>query len=226
MNKSNLFAAIFGVSCAALVSTLSACMAAPQVVERPAQTAAQATTLGLGYAQLMDSAQEALQRNEAWAAIGFLERAAKNEPAKKQPWQRIAQMQFDAKNYGQAITAANEILVRDNTDTQAKRILALSGMRISAQAFEQLGSLAALDTSSQTEATLLLERMQQQAKPSGHSGVIGFTAEERRAMEQPIQRVAVPVAVPVPTKPRPQLAVQPQTPQPGVAYDPLRALRN
>jgi hypothetical protein len=235
MNTLNPFAAISEVVCIVLVCTLAACAAVPQVIEKPLQGAGLANPVVQSYAQLMDLAQEALQRNEAWVALGFLERAAKNEPAKKQPWQRIAQLQFDAQNYGLAITSANEVLVRDNADLVAKRILVLSGMRVSAQAYEQLDGLTVLDASSQSEASALLARMQPQAKPSGHSGLIRFTPEERRAMEQPIRRVHVPSAVP--TKPGHFHAAQPQKepplqqppqppPQPGAAYDPLRALRN
>jgi hypothetical protein len=49
-------------------------------------------------------------------------------------------LQFDARNYGSPIAAAQEVLQRDTTDITAKSIMAVSGLRVSASALEQCGS--------------------------------------------------------------------------------------
>ncbi len=111
------------------------------------------------YADLMVSADEAQKKGGVVEAMGFYEKAAKADPAKKQPWARIAQAQFDARNYGSAITAAQEVLQRDTTDVTAKSIMAVSGLRVSANAIEQLRLANALGGSTREEAQTLARIM-------------------------------------------------------------------
>jgi len=111
------------------------------------------------YADLMVSADEAQKKGGVVEAMGFYEKAAKADPSKKQPWSRIAQAQFDARNYGSAITAAQEVLQRDTTDVTAKSIMAVSGLRVSANALEQLRLANALGGSTREEAQTLARIM-------------------------------------------------------------------
>ena len=53
---------------------------------------------------------------------------------------RMAQVHFEARNYGSAIIAAQEVQMRDNTDIAAKNILAASGLRVASRALEALRS--------------------------------------------------------------------------------------
>ncbi|MDE2401386.1 MAG: hypothetical protein KGL90_06945 [Burkholderiales bacterium] len=96
-----------------------------------------------------DKAQKLGKTDEAIAALDV---AVKVDPASKQPWLRKAQIYFDARQYGQAITAAQEVLQRDTTDLTAKSILAVSGLRVSAQALEQLRTANEVNGSARTEA--------------------------------------------------------------------------
>ncbi len=58
--------------------------------------------------------------------------AARTYPTSKEPWQKLAQDHFESKNYGQAILAAQEVLLRDPADNVATSILAVSGLRVAA----------------------------------------------------------------------------------------------
>ncbi|MEO8155573.1 MAG: hypothetical protein ABI605_21100 [Rhizobacter sp.] len=111
------------------------------------------------YAELMVSADEAQKKGGVVEAMGFYEKAAKADPSKKQPWSHIAQAQFDARNYGSAITAAQEVLQRDTADVTAKSIMAVSGLRVSANALEQLRVANALGGSTREEAQTLARIM-------------------------------------------------------------------
>lgn len=90
------------------------------------------------YKELMQSAEDAQKNGEPAEAFAFYDKAAKLDPSKKQPWLRLAQSHFDARNYGPAIMAAQEVQLRDNTDVTAKTIIAASGLRVAARALEQL----------------------------------------------------------------------------------------
>lgn len=129
---------------------LGACSSVPT----PAKVLMPAT-----YEDLMASADEAHKKGGVVEAMGFYEKAAKSDPSKKQPWARIAQAQFDARNYGSAITAAQEVLQRDTTDVTAKSIMAVSGLRVSANALEQLRLANALGGSTREEAQTLARIM-------------------------------------------------------------------
>lgn len=146
------------------------------------------------YADLMTSAEEAHRKGGVVEAMGFYEKAAKADPSKKQPWSRIAQAQFDARNYGSAITAAQEVLQRDTTDNTAKSIMAVSGLRVSAYALEQLRLANAMSGSTREEAQTLARTM-------------------REALGESILPPATPVAAPITDKP----VVRPQPPVRRVA---------
>ena len=99
------------LACVLIASVLFAgCASKPAVVN---------AVLPPTYADLMASAEEAHRKGGVVEAMDLYEKAAKADPSKKQPWARIAQAQFDARNYGAAITAAQEVLLRDTTDLTA-----------------------------------------------------------------------------------------------------------
>ena len=63
-----------------------------------------------------------------------------------------AQIHFEARQYGLAITEAQEVLQRDVRDLTAQSILAVSGLRVSAQALEQLRKVNEVTGSTRSEA--------------------------------------------------------------------------
>lgn len=90
------------------------------------------------------------------AVIQAFEEAAKVDPTRKEPWVRIAQLQFDRGNYARAIVAAEEALQRDPDDNVADGVTTVAGFRIANQSLQRLQSRGALDTATaRTEATAL-----------------------------------------------------------------------
>lgn len=133
---------------ASLLISLAACNTAPKQVDAAAAQAATAEKL----TERLDAADKAQKLGKTEDALAELDTAIKVDPASKTPWLRKAQIYFDARQYGQAITAAQETLQRDTTDLTAKSILAVSGLRVSAQALEQLRKANEVNGSARTEA--------------------------------------------------------------------------
>ncbi len=95
------------------------------------------------YAMKMRNAEKSLEDNQADKAMGLFAGAAKIFPDRKEPWQRIAQVQFEHGNYVEAAVAAQEVIQRtgsgNESDTAAARsILAVSGLRLSVRALAEL----------------------------------------------------------------------------------------
>lgn len=128
---------------------MAGCATAPTETKESKEASTQAQ-----YKEAMQSAEDAYKQGEPGSALVQLEKAAKLDPAKKQPWLRMAQMHFDARNYGPAIIAAQEVQLRDNTDITAKTIIAASGLRVAAKAVEQLraANVAVTDTINEARA--------------------------------------------------------------------------
>lgn len=107
------------------------------------------------FVDIMTAAEEAKKSGNNAEALSRFEAAAKADPSKKLPWLRIAQLHLDARNYGPAITAAQEVLQRDTADTTAQSILAVSGLRVSVAALGQLRQANAINGSTRGEAQTL-----------------------------------------------------------------------
>ncbi|MDR7192645.1 tetratricopeptide repeat protein [Luteimonas terrae] len=75
--------------------------------------------------------------------IGFQD-AGKADPTRKDPWVRIAQIEFNNGNYARAVVAAEEVLQRDEGDLVADGILTVSGLRIANQSLLRLQTSGAL----------------------------------------------------------------------------------
>ncbi|MGJ9419643.1 tetratricopeptide repeat protein [Massilia sp. CMS3.1] len=96
-----------------------------------------------------DAAVAAGQSDKAYA---LLKSAGQVFPADKTPWVRMAQMRFDAKNYGEAIVDALQAIERDPDDTIANSIAAVSGLRVSSKALAELTRKNKLNGNVKTEA--------------------------------------------------------------------------
>lgn len=103
-------------------------------------------------ATLMNQAAAAEKSVTKAAAIAQYEEAAKMYPAAKQPWVRIAQIQYESLNYGEAIIAAQQVVARDGRDKIAQSILSVSGLRVSTRALADLSRQNELDGSVKSEA--------------------------------------------------------------------------
>ena len=174
-------------------------------------------------------------------AIGLYQDLAKSDPTREEPWSRIAQIQFTQQHYGQAIVAAQEALQRDQTDRQAKSVLAVSGLRIATQSLGELRQDSALAGDAKSDAQALAKQLrdtlgedalfppeQQVQKPVVKKRHIVrkkplTTAAGTDADAKPDAPAAPAVAAPTPA-PAPAPAPQ-KAAKGGGASDPFSALR-
>jgi hypothetical protein len=172
-----------------LLALLAACASAPPSTK---------SIVPPSYAELMASADEAQKKGGVVEAMGFYEQAAKADPSKKQPWSQMAQAQFDARNYGSAITAAQEVLQRDTTDVTAKSIMAVSGLRVSASALDQLRQVNSVGSSTRDEALTLARIMRDALGESILPPAPAAAASEpaHRPARPPVRRAAPAAAQP------------------------------
>jgi tetratricopeptide (TPR) repeat protein len=92
-------------------------------------------------------------------AIALYQQLAKTDPTREEPWSRIAQIQFTQGHYGQAIVAAQEALQRDQSDRQAKSVLAVAGLRVATQSLGELRQDASLAGDAKTDAQALAKEL-------------------------------------------------------------------
>jgi tetratricopeptide (TPR) repeat protein len=97
-------------------------------------------------------ADAALASGQSEKAISLLKSASVAHPVDKKPWVRMAQIRFDATQYGEAISNAQEALARDPDDTLAYSILAVSGLRVASKALADLTRKNNLQGSVRSEA--------------------------------------------------------------------------
>jgi len=97
-------------------------------------------------------ADAALAAGQSDKAVSLLKDASRAHPVDKKPWVRMAQIRFDATQYGDAISSAQEALARDPDDTLAYSILAVSGLRVASKALADLTRKNNLQGSVRSEA--------------------------------------------------------------------------
>lgn len=156
------------------------------------------------------SLQEYVQQASKAAAEGSREKAretyrtaAKAYPASQLPWLKLAEDYFEAADYGNAILAAQEVLLRDAKDNVAASLLAVSGLRVSASALQSLRSQSRIAGGTRSEAETMARTLRE---------VLG----ENVLVPQPVS-TSSPTAAPstppaVSTRPRPRPAVVNPTP--------------
>lgn len=124
--------------CLACILLVAGCKSTP-VKPEPVETA-------------MSKADQAIKGGQADKAIQILQQAAHDHPASIQPQLRIAQMQYDRGNYGEAIVHATGALKREPDDLLANSIAAVSGLRVASKALADLSERNNLSGSVRTEA--------------------------------------------------------------------------
>jgi len=141
------------IGAAVCAASLSACMTAP-VVQKPALPSME---------DMLAKASQASGSGQKEQAVALWKEAAVAYPADKAPWTNIAQTRYEAGQYGEAITSAQEVLVRDPNDRLANSIIAISGLRLSTRALSDLSRQnnlsGSLRTESQDLAKLLRESL-------------------------------------------------------------------
>jgi hypothetical protein len=195
---------INGTALVAVALTLSwGCSTAPK--ETPEQT------LQAQYKETLQAAEEAWKQDEPGNSLQLLEKAAKLDPSRKQPWLYMANIHFDQRNYGPAITAAQEVQLRDNTDITAKTIIAASGVRVAAKAIEQLRAANVAVVNTVDEARALSRTMRD---------VLGEPLLPPTTEVSVGGRPALPSAAAAPAMPPRRLSGLPTAPQTSAAAAP------
>lgn len=142
----------FGAA-ASLALLLSACASSP--------TTGPASAPKLD--ELLAQASQAAASGNKEQAVTLWKQGAAAYPAEKTPWTHIAQTRYEAGQYGDAIQAALEVLVRDPNDKLANSIIAISGLRLSTRALGDLSRQnnlsGSLKSESQELAKLLRENL-------------------------------------------------------------------
>lgn len=102
-----------------------------------------------------------LEKGNRDEAIVILQELAKRNPDRKEPWGRMAKIQFDAGSYSEAIVSAEEALQRDESDRTAKSIRAVAGLRVAAQSLADLRNDVELKGNARSDATALASVMRE-----------------------------------------------------------------
>nr|WP_258010390.1 tetratricopeptide repeat protein [Stenotrophomonas maltophilia] len=173
-----------------LLSGLAACSSTP----KKAEVVPFETTLSEAEAQVTTGGAD--------AAISAFELAAKADPTRKEPWVRIAQLQFDQGQYARAIVAAEEVLQRDPNDLVADGVITVAGFRVANQSLTRLQGRGALasDTArkeAQTLATTLRNTMGDAIlDPTPKPKATRTRSRGSRAAAQPVAQPAAQPAKP------------------------------
>ena len=176
-------------------------------------------------------------------AIALYQQLSKTDPTREEPWSRIAQIQFTQGHYGQAIVAAQEALQRDQTDRQAKSVLAVAGLRVATQSLGELRQDASLAGDAKTDAQALAKELRDTL---GEATLFPPDESDKPAVKKkhyvkrvtkkpdsadvagssPAATTAAAPATPAPAAPAPAAPTTPAwAAQGGGASDPFSALR-
>jgi tetratricopeptide (TPR) repeat protein len=174
-------------------------------------------------------------------ALALYDQLAKSDPTREEPWSRIAQIQFSQSHYGQAIVAAQEALSRDQTDREAKSVLAVSGLRVATESLGQLRQDAALAGDAKSDAqvlahqlrdtlgqsTLFPEDADEKKQAVKKRRVVRHAAAQQKSAEKSAEKSAdkpAEAAAAAPSAPA-QKSAPAQSAKSGGAADPFSALR-
>ncbi len=146
-----------GLAVAWMAALLSACAVNPAATPNPPPPAPAQPSLEA----LMQQAQSAARDGQRERARQGWRAAAKAYPTQKAPWQRLAEDYFDSADYGNAILAAQEVLQRDEQDTLAHSVVAVSGLRLSTVSLTALRERTNYPVGSREEAMGLTRAMRE-----------------------------------------------------------------
>jgi predicted Zn-dependent protease len=186
------------------VAVLSACATGGQGSGSSSKTVAAA----------MSEADAAVMAGQSDKAYAILKNASSAFPTDKTPWQRMAQMRFDAGNYGEAIVNAQEALERDPSDTLSNSIAAVAGLRVSTKALADLSEKNNLSGTVRTEAEDLAKLLR---------GALGTDTLVSPGSTRTIAKNSA--KKPAPRAEPKEPAAAPSRPSPAASSDPFGALK-
>lgn len=129
---------------AALVASLAACTGTTKQVTAPPPVP-----------KLSDILAQASQANTSGnreQAVALWKKAAAAYPKDKAPWGFVAKARHDAGLHGEAIVAAQEVLLRDPNDKAAHSILVISGLRVASKSAGDLSRINSVSGDVRVEA--------------------------------------------------------------------------
>ena len=154
-------------------------------------------------------------------ALELLDKLARDNPARKEPWVRQARIHFDAEDYGNAIVAAEEALKRDGADKTAKSVRAVSGLRVATQSLADLRDDIELKGSARADAMSLATMLRETLGED----VLVPPVEREKPAPKPRRRVRRAAAAPAPVA-APVAAPAVKAPAaPSVNGDPFSVLK-
>ena len=172
-----------------LVSALAACNTMPAKDQ--------------SYASVLEDAETAVRAGKIESALVSFDEAAKADSTSKEPWVRIAQLQFDAGNYGRAIVAAEEVLQRDPADQVADSVLTVAGLRVASQSLQRLqGNGALASDTARIEAERLAATMRATMGQTILDSGAAAAPKPARRSSRPASRPAPKPAAPAAEKPK------------------------
>ena len=146
--------------------------------------------------------------------------AAKAYPASKEPWLKLAEDYFEATDYGNAILASEEVLLRDASDNIAASVLAVSGLRVSASALQTLRAQNRVAGDARTEAQMMAQTLRDVL---GETVLVPRPATSAASVPAPAVASKPRVRVPVASAPRPvSSAASAAATAPGSPFDKLK----
>lgn len=114
-----------------------------------------------GLPEFMHQAETAAAAGDKDKARDAYRSAAKAEPTSKLPWLKLSESYFEGGDYGNAVLAAQEVLHRDNADSIAAGILAVSGLRVSTSALAVLRQQNSINSGTRSEAETLTRNLRE-----------------------------------------------------------------
>jgi tetratricopeptide (TPR) repeat protein len=197
-----------GMGRVVMISLLSALAACSSLQKQDTESAQRAIREKVD--ARVTAADEALKQGQPQQAFEQLDQAIKIDPSAKQPWVRKAQIHFEARQYGHAINDAQEVLQRDVNDLTAQSILAVSGLRVSAEALSHLRKVNEVKGSTRNEAESVAKLIREAL---GETILVAPQPEAATASTKPVRRAARRAAPVV----SPATSVQPAAPPASVA---------
>ena len=153
------------------------------------------------FAELVDRAEAEVGAGRIESAVLAFNDAARADPLRKEPWVRMAQLHFDAGNYGRAIVAAEEVLQRDPVDPVADSVLTVAGLRVAEQSLQRLqGNGAIASESARAEAGRLAATMRATLGAEILAGPEDAKPRPARRRSVPARRAAAPAAPATPAQ--------------------------
>jgi len=196
-------ASVAPVVMAAVVALLAGCASTDKLADAALPGGAAQPPLEA----FLQQAQAASQQGLHDKSRRTLREAAMAYPAAKEPWLRLAEDYFRQGDYGNAILAAQEVTQRDARHPLAQSVLAVSGLRVSAQALGELRERASFDVGSRDEAVELTRQMRT------HLGEPVLVPVKAEPVTDGVRNAAMPVVRPRPLAPStPARSTAPSTP--------------